>query len=257
MQAQVIFGASYSRSRCFRWPEESLVLHPLLAPWLRDIRPEQSRSQMCRASTRCHLRGSTWSGTLCQGAVSTHTCRKAGSWKGDLYVQWDHVHLRNMGSCGSSPWAAPGLGRTCLQETNPINEFDFISRGASEHICRRGRDCGWMRYLNYTASWPDLSKMSLSVRNISNACIKTQDMNAKTQRKYMHLYCRKRPATAYLLCAGITGSAYGLFLEISLTQRHVGSAQEQTSLYFPGHKVSDLIYVKNNPNLYRVWWWYR
>lgn len=174
MQAQVIFGASYSRSRCFRWPEESLVLHPLLAPWLRDIRPEQSRSQMCRASTRCHLRGSTWSGTLCQGAVSAHTCRKAGSWKGDLYVQWDHVHLRNMGSCGSSPWAAPGLGRTCLQETNPINEFDFISRGASERICGRGRDCGWMRYLNYTASWPDLSKMSLWVRNISNACIKTK-----------------------------------------------------------------------------------
>lgn len=68
----------------------------------------------------------------------------------------------------------------------------------------------------------------------------------------MHLYCRKRLAIAYLLCACVTGSAYGLFLEISLAQRHVGTAQEQTSLYFPGHKVSDPIYVKNNPNLYRV-----
>lgn len=39
---------------------------------------------------------------------------------------------------------------------------------------------------------------------------KNKDMNAKIQRKYMHLYSRKRAATVYLLCAGVAGSAYGL-----------------------------------------------
>lgn len=88
MQMQVIFDASYPRSRCFRWSNKSLLLHRLLtckdkeglSRCGKELEPNLSHDVLlmaCRASETCRFRRSAWLFTVCHRGL----CPPAFVWR--------------------------------------------------------------------------------------------------------------------------------------------------------------------------------